>query len=223
MNYFFDSNIIIGYSICLDSWHRSSRNIFKQKNKYYWSKNVREESLKLLIRLISNYELFIAKIIDRIDKGTITKKNFFNLVENIELDVYKKDKINKSKIAKEIWSFGKWKNKVHYKKLIRILNVLIQKLNSTSSKYFNQCLEQLILHERKESYENILKSFHRLKTVNSNRIHYPDDEILLDAHDLANTGIDVEFITSDKKLLEFKKDIIVLTNINKMTFIDDIN
>jgi hypothetical protein len=85
-------------------------------------------------------------------------------------------------------------------------------------------LENLILHYRNKQYESILESFNNLNVRNSYIfLHYPDNIIILDAHDLACSGIDLEFITGDKKLLKFKKSILDLTNINQMTFLGDVN
>ena len=55
-----------------------------------------------------------------------------------------------------------------------------------------------------------------------NVVHKPDDEIVLDAHDLALSKMfDLYFITADKKLLRFANDILDLTKIKEMYFVED--
>ncbi|MDO5850445.1 MAG: hypothetical protein Q4P14_04450 [Methanobacteriaceae archaeon] len=79
------------------------------------------------------------------------------------------------------------------------------------------------LHKRVKNYSNLLINLKNLKVKDkNNKLHFPDDYIIIDAHDLSiNKKIDLIFVSADKKLLEFSKDIIKLTNLNKMIFIED--
>lgn len=217
MDYFLDSNIIIGYSICIDKWHESSKNVFNKGKTIYWSPLVKQESLYKIKKLIDKYNFIFKEIEENIEEGIVQKEYFFNQVRNLELIE------NHFQLAEILWTIGRWYEEVHSEELLNFLEELTGILYNTSQKRYFYCTEYLVEHVRKNKYEKILNSFNSLKNENFTIIHYPDDEIILDAHDLANTGKDIEFITSDKKLLEFKKDIIRLTKINKMTFIDDIN
>lgn len=217
MDYFLDSNIIIGYSICIDKWHESSKNVFNKGKTIYWSPLVKQESLYKIKKLIDKYNFIFKEIEENIEEGIVQKEYFFNQVRNLELIE------NHFQLAEILWTIGRWYEEVHSEELLNFLEELTGILYNTSQKRYFYCTEYLVEHVRKNKYEKILNSFNSLKNENFTIIHYPDDEIILDAHDLANTGKDIEFITSDKKLLEFKKDIMRLTKINKMTFIDDIN
>ncbi len=49
MDLFLDSNVIIGYSLYLDPWHKYAENVFEKENKSYWSKTVKKESENKII------------------------------------------------------------------------------------------------------------------------------------------------------------------------------
>lgn len=217
MNYFLDSNVIIGYSICIDKWHESAKNVFSKGKTIYWSPMVKQESLYKIKKLIDKYNFIFKEIEENIDEGIVQKEYFFKKIKSLEFVE------NPFQLSEILWTIGRWYEEVHSQELLNFLEELTGILYKSSQKRYFYCTEYLVEHIRKDKYEKILNSFNSLKNENFTIIHYPDNEILLDAHDLANTGKEIEFVTSDKKLLEFKKNIIELTQINKMTFIEDIN
>ena len=229
MDSFLDSNVIIGYSLYLDPWHKYAQNVFEKENNAYWSKTVKKESENKIIEKMNIYNSFfielkynLQNIIDNFGQCIISKEEFFSIllkIPNNEISMQ-----NKKRIGESIWREGGWYDEVNIQELLKIISRIKIMLNSTSEINYNHCLEKLILHFRNKQYKNILESFNNLSVRNSYIfLHYPDNMIILDAHDLASNDIDLEFITSDKKLLKFKKSILELTKINKMTFIGDIN
>lgn len=229
MDLFLDSNVIIGYSLYLDPWHKYAENVFEKENKSYWSKTVKKESENKIIEKMNIYNSFfielksnLQKINDNFGKCIISKEEFFSTLlktQNKKISIQ-----NKRKIGESIWNEGSWYDEANTQELLKTISKIKIILNSTSEVNYNHCLENLILHYRNKQYESILESFNNLNVRNSYIfLHYPDNIIILDAHDLACSGIDLEFITGDKKLLKFKKSILDLTNINQMTFLGDVN
>ena len=83
----------------------------------------------------------------------------------------------------------------------------------------------LQLHKRQKDYPKLKKSLNNLKENYKgeiNKIHNPDDDIIIDANDLSTVkNIDVIFVSSDLKLLRFTKEILKLTKIKDMYFLKD--
>ena len=85
MNYFIDSNVILGYIFTLDNIHYYADNFFSTDNYYFCSNHVDEEVSKVFHNKNSQYQLFLLKL-----SSYFNQFNDTDLIN--ELDVH--DKIN---------------------------------------------------------------------------------------------------------------------------------
>lgn len=225
MNLFFDTNIIIGFAIEQDQWHYYSKRIFKNDNAKFFSTTVKTESKIKLGNLLLEYNEFFDQIKNNISKEHISKNEFLNIVTQIKYLNGNEVSINQENIAQMIWSDGAWFKEANALEIFNLLDDILDNLNETIFPNYKKCLSLMTLHVRKNSYASLLNYLKTLKKeFNGEKliIHKPDNEIIIDAHDLAlSEGIDLYFISSDKKLLRFSEEIKNSTAITDMFFVED--
>ena len=222
-NVFFDTNIIIGYSLKLDPWHYFSKRLLNKFNNIYWSKTVEEEAKYKINNLLEHYERFFIDIVNNLNQEIIYKNEFLALVKEIKYIANKKVPFNQLKLAEILWEDGGWYEYVSSNILSSFIYDKIEELYSDVAKSFNKIQFLLKLHIRYKQYLILLDNLKNLSISGINHsIHSPDDYILLDAHDLAlKINEDIIFISSDIKLLDFKEKIVEITKITSMYFIED--
>ena len=62
LDYFFDTNVIVGYSIPNDYWNNRAKKAFKKEGNHYWSTTVKNESINVIFEIMDNYENLSYKI-----------------------------------------------------------------------------------------------------------------------------------------------------------------
>ena len=223
MNYFFDTNVIVGYCIPSDYWNAMAKKAFKKEGNHYWSTTVKNESIKVIFEIMDDYENLLYKI-----KGEMTndmplkKEDFFCLVKDLKNTAILNN-ARKFNLAEAVWIEGGWYEDAHPVKISKILDDICGDLYADVNKNFNECVNSLILHERKENYYELLDMINSIKLPDpSKRIHKHDNYIILDAHYLG-WKIKVNFITSDKELLAFKEILKEITEIDEMTYLGDLS
>ncbi len=223
MNYFFDTNVIVGYCIPSDYWNAMAKKAFKKEGNHYWSTTVKNESIKVIFEIMDDYENLFDEIKDEMSNDMpVRKEDFIGLVKDLKNPSISKNKI-KINIANTIWMEGGWYEDAHPVKISKILDKMTLGLHGAVDKNFNECINALILHERKENYYELLDMINSIKLPDpSKRIHKHDNYIVLDAHDLG-WKIKVNFITSDKELLAFKEILKEITEIDEMTYLGDLS
>lgn len=224
MHIFVDTNIIIGYSLELDLWNFSSERLLNKYESFYWSNTVKDEVLCKIDNLLTSYNKFFVNIEDSLIEGFITKDKFFSIVNDISF-LNNENDLDKRKLASYIWDDGGWFEDANSKEIIQVLNTILDKLNEDAFPRFNICEEKgfLYLRDNDTNYFALLNTLHSFRVDDgTNRIHPPDDEIVIDAHDLAKTkNLSLIFVTTDKKLLEFSEKILSVTNLENMLFVDN--
>ena len=172
---------------------------------------------------MDDYENLLYKI-----KGEMTndmplkKEDFFCLVKDLKNTAILNN-ARKFNLAEAVWIEGGWYEDAHPVKISKILDDICGDLYADVNKNFNECVNSLILHERKENYYELLDMINSIKLPDpSKRIHKHDNYIILDAHDLG-WKIKVNFITSDKELLAFKEILKEITEIDEMTYLGDLS
>ena len=222
MNYFFDTNVIVGYCIPSDYWNSMAKKAFKEEGNHYWSTTVKNEAIKVLFKTINNYEnLFYEIKCEMTNDLPIRKEDFICLVKSLKNPSISNNS-RKFNLAETVWIQGGWYEDALPGKISEILDEMSLDLHADVNKNFKECVNSLILHERKEDYYELLDLINSIKLPDSSkRIHKPDNYILLDANDLG-WKIKLNFITSDKELLAFKEILKEITQIDEMTYLGDL-
>ncbi len=221
MNYFLDTNVIVGYTLNYDMWNRYAKKIFEKNEDKYWSTTVKYESEGKIFKLEYCYDYFFTSLIKLIEEDQhIKKESFFTMAKNIELPL--KCGIDKINIAKTIWYDGGWYEDANSNDLLILLEKSRFQIHKDINREFQTCQSKLILHQRCEKYYELFDQIASLKIADSRKkIHKEDNLILLDAHDLGYE-IKINFISSDYELLQFKELIKEITEIDEMTYLKDL-
>lgn len=199
MKNFIDTNIALGYSLPCDKWHSNSIEFIFNNNNFYWSNNVKKEFNEKFKNITRGVFEFLGKISVLL---AMNKKSFVNYYsfENFILNKTKNCNIDKTKKIKIIEFF--WENK---KIILSDFPIEIQlKFDSFILSYkfdYDSLKKELesIMNLHDCGLENYLKYSLIHEKLKDLKIHYPDDIILLDAHDLGLSS-NVCFNTLDKEL-----------------------
>lgn len=147
MNYFFDTNVIVGYCIPSDYWNAMAKKAFKKEGNHYWSTTVKNESEGKIFKLEYCYDYFFTSLIKLIEKNQhIKKEKFISMAKNIELPL--KCKIDKINIAKTIWYDGGWYEEANSNDLLIVLDKSRFQIHKDINREFQTCQNKLILHHR---------------------------------------------------------------------------
>ena len=222
LDYFFDTNVIVGYSIPYDYWNNRAKKAFQKEGNHYWSTTVKNESIKVIFETINNYESLFDEIKCEINNDMpVKKEDFICLVKSLKNPSISKN-TRKFNLAETVWIEGGWYEDAPPENISEILDDIFGDLHVGVNKNFNECMNSLILHERKENYHELLDMINSIKLPDSSKkIHKPDNYIILDSHDLGR-NIRINFITSDKQLLAFKEILKEMTEIDEMTYLGDL-
>jgi hypothetical protein len=207
MSIFYDTNVLIGYVFKWDPWHVYSLNSFKDKRKKYWSKTVQEEFNSKIEKMIENDKKFLSLIELKLNNydELLTKDKLLKIAFKIKIKHR-----NKESIINGIWEFANLNYEVESEELSYKIENIISEFRYDINSKKNSCKQYLTIHIRNEKYTE-------LKNKLELKIHFPDSEIFLDAHDLCILKEpDLEVITSDAKPenIDYIKKIL---KINKIT------
>lgn len=219
MDYFLDTNVEIGYVFCTDPWNAPAVTVFDSNDKLYYSTNVDEEFQKNLIIFSKQQKQFFFAITNEL-KNLNFKKITYNefLSIGLSMPLVMDFAENKKKSCLEfLWNHvnGKNENKVKSKMLIRGIKSFGRNFDNFILKRKNTFERTVILHNRVKEYSLIFGALENLG------IHEEDNNIILDAHDLATReSLDLNFITSDNDVYELPQQVSTL-NINEFLHLRD--
>lgn len=134
------------------------------------------------------------------------------------------DERKKEKIIKTLWEFSKSKhlntesgNPVcKVKTLLIYISKFIRNFSYGLLKRKRAFESKVMIHTRHDKYQELYDK------LEENGIHYPDNHIVLDAHDLSlKRNITLEFITADKNMVTNVNCLVDLLNINKFHYLKD--
>ena len=194
MNAFVDTNIPIAYTFLIDPLNYKSVSVFNKYKNFYWSNCVKSEFNKVFREK--------RKILIKFYKGLLLylKKEFSNYYSFNDL---KKYLYNKNFTKKE---YGKIKSSLSnfWENYVKESYPTLENMDSS----INDCLNDLnnSIRNRRKNWENKVKltpkrteSYDSLNSkLNKLNVHYPDDKIVLDAHDYnLRTNFGLDFITFD--------------------------
>ncbi|MDO5850446.1 MAG: hypothetical protein Q4P14_04455 [Methanobacteriaceae archaeon] len=82
MDLFFDTNVVVGYSLDYDPWNYYAERLFDKFNSLYWSNTVEEETNAKIDKLLYLYSSFFNIVKDNLNKDYLTKNEFFKIFNN---------------------------------------------------------------------------------------------------------------------------------------------
>ena len=196
MNSFVDTNVSIAYSFLIDPLNNHSRNAFSEYANIFWSELVKKEFNKVFISKKEVLVRFYKKLLNDLKQGNIFNLTFDDLEKYVKQGNYRKKDFNQ--IKGSLYSFFF----IYVDETFPSADLLENAINL--------CLRDLriMVYTKKAELENNLKltskrhdTYSNLKNkLRKNGVHYPDNEIILDAHDYnLKTSYDLDFVTFDKK------------------------
>lgn len=208
MNSFVDTNVSIAYIFSIDPLNNKSMAVFREYDDIYWSKLVKSECKDVFK-----------------SKRKILVKFYKDLANNIKPEDFHNFKFNDlKKYVKITYPKGKRRDQILsslQKFWDKYVNERLPTYNSFIQSIQN-CLNDLknLVYSRKSQWEqDILLTSNRVEIyinlknkLNSMKVHHPDDDIVLDAHDfnlkrdfpLDFITFDVDFYEGVSKIKEFK-------------------
>lgn len=191
MPLFFDTNVPVGYIFKWDPWHTFATNAFNNGDLKYWSETVENETNDKLNDHTRDYLNFLNAIRYKlkISDGFFKKDDLIPLVNSSEIDL---DSRKRRIVIESIWATEGFNYEEHSQKILDSLNNITMDFNKDVYSRKNDFSSKVQLHKRTKQYSKIKREL-------KEKIHYPDFEIFLDAHDLCLIHSDLEFITSDYK------------------------
>lgn len=199
MNSFVDTNVSIGFIFSIDPLNNKSISVFNEYDNIFWSKCVKKESVKVFKNKRQILTKFFKDLLNNLSHDDFNEFTVDDL-ENHVLMNYPPNK-NSKQILSSITKF--WDNYV--KESFPTYDSFINSIT--------QCLFDLRIstYNRKTEWESVVlltkmrcKKYIDLKNkLKSFKVHFPDDSIVLDAHDhnLRN-DYDLDFITFDSDCCE---------------------
>ena len=191
---FVDTNVPIAYIFSLDPLNHKSLTVFKEYDKIYWSKLVKNEYENVFKDKKRSLIMFYNDL-----ANCLKEENFHDFSLN-DLRTYVMKNYSPSKRRKQILSSLEmfWDNYVDER--FPTYNFFVEAIHD--------CLDDLriLTYSKKEKWEDNtsltcdrVEEYMDLKNqLKSLKVHYPDDDIVLDAHDfnLRNDFL-LDFITFD--------------------------
>lgn len=214
MDYFLDTNVEIGYVFCTDPWNTHAVTVFDSKDRLHYSENVNKEFQKNFIKFSKEQSQFLLEICDELEALNFKKINFDEF-KAIGLSVklindFAENK--KEKCLEVLWDITNKNNddKIRVKILVRNIKKFARNFENYLFIRKNNFEQKVMLCPvRKKSYSEIYEELKNLK------IHKEDNNIILDAHDLAcNESLTLNFVTSDNDVYKLPQQVSAL-NINK--------
>ena len=208
MNYFLDTNVGLGYVFCTDPWNDKSEHLFnKEEGTFYISHCVRKEFDKKYNNILKNQMNFLYSLRDELETENSSKKlSLKNLkLKSITIELKRDFEDNlKEEIVEVLWKRCENKHELdselkEYVCTVKDLLIYIKKfIRGFKGKLIDRTrfFKSVVIEceKRNKGYSDLNDALLNID------IHYPDNYIILDAHDLSlNEGITLNFISSDNK------------------------
>jgi len=195
MNSFVDTNVSIAYMFSIDPLNNKSISVFSEYEYIFWSKLVKKECKQVFKNKKKILVRFYKDLVNYLKPENFHDFSFEDLKKYV-LEKYPKGK-KREQILSSLSKF--WNNYVNesfptYDSFIQSTNNCLNDLKSLLYSRKEKWEENTLLTEdRQEKYPELKKKLKSLK------VHSPDDEIVLDAHDfnLRNNFL-LDFITFDQ-------------------------
>lgn len=195
MNSFVDTNVSIAYIFSIDPLNNKSLTVFREYDKIFWSKFVKKECNKVF----KNKRKILFKFYKDL-ANDITSENFhdfkFEDLQKYVMRNYSKGR-KRNQILSSLRKF--WDSYVEdqfpdYNSFNRAIQNCLNDLKQFVYLRKNQW------EQNTELTDDRVKKYSYLKNkLNSLKVHHPDDDIVLDAHDFnLRKNFLLDFITFDR-------------------------
>lgn len=229
MNYFLDTNVEIGYVFCTDPWIDYSVKIFENDDILYYSHCVDKEFNKKYDSILKEQKNFLYSLRDELNESSAQKLSLKDLKIKSKIPILRRDfeENKKDKIVEVLWKLSQSKheyddelgdNVCAVKELVLVINKFIRGFERKLIERRNTFEREVICYpKRDEKYMDLNE-----KLLFEVDVHYPDNCIILDAHDLSlNENIKMEFITADEKMIDKVNNMLDLLCIDKFHYLKD--
>lgn len=229
MNCFLDTNVKIGYVFCTDPWNDKSEHLFNMNHTFYISPNVRKEFNKKYNHILKNQKNFLYSLRDELNEENPSKTlslkdlKIKSIIIGLKRDF---DENLKKEIVEVLWKGCASKHKydsnlkvdvctikdllTYIRKFLRGFEIHLNRRLTTFQREVIEC------EKRNKEYNDLNK-----KLLDSG-IHYPDSDIILDAHELSlKDNIVLKFISADNEMIENANNIIDVLNIDKFYYLKE--
>lgn len=228
MNYFLDTNVKIGYVFCTDPWNDESVKLLENDDIFYYSRCVENEFNKKYIFILKEQKNFFNSLKDELED---LSNDFISLKElklKSQIIPLKRDfeENKKDKISELLWKVSRPKHEFNddLRTDVCSVNNLLMYIGKFIRGFERKLIERknyfelkVIFHNRDEKYMDLNE-----RLLFEVGVHYPDNCIVLDAHDLSLTEcINLEFITADGNMINCVNEMIDLLCIDKFHYLND--
>lgn len=208
MNYFLDTNVEIGYVFCTDPWHDCSVKLFNKGDTLYYSHCADKEFYKKYGFILKQQKNFFYALMDELKESSAQKLSLKDLKIKSKIVSLRWDfeENKKDKLAEVLWKLSESKHEhdnmlnthvCNTGDLVTYIGKFIRGFDRKLNERINDFEYEVILHKRHEDYMDLNE-----KLLFDAEVHFPDNCIVLDAHDLAlKECIALEFITADENLI----------------------
>ena len=218
MDYFLDTNVELGYVFCTDPWNTPAIIVFDSNDKLHYSDNVDKEfqkNLSIFLRQQRDFFYSVAEELGYLGLRNIGYNEFNSIGLSVEFNDFAENK--KESCLKLLWDIAnkKKKDKIEVKGLVRKIMRFHRNFEHFLLKRKTAFERKVMFHKRDDDYIEI---FEELKNLG---IHEEDNNIILDAHDLATTqSLNLDFVTSDNAVHKLPQQVSKL-NINEFLHLRD--
>lgn len=230
MNYFLDTNVELGYVFCTDPWNDKSEHLFDKEGTFYISYCVSREFDKKYNDILKKQMNFLYSLRNELEIEDSSKKlSLKNLkIKSLIIELKRNFDDNlKEEIIEVLWK--RCGNKHIFDSELEEYVCTVKDLLIYIKKFIRGFKGKLIARRRffksvVIECEKRIKTYSDLndKLLNQIGIHFPDNFIILDAHDLSlNDGIDLYFISADKKMIKKANNILNLLSIENFFYLKD--
>ena len=209
MESFIDTNIVIAYTFHIDPLHLKANEVFKEYQSIIYSQRVKLETDFIFSKKRKVLQAFFENLLvefNKDDANLSSLKNLKQLLSKKNLDENERNEIKSS--LDSFWAKYVKEQFPNNETMHQAIFGCLDDLDIYSFLRKSEIEKRIrITEKRTKSYKNINKKLNRFG------VHYPDDEIVLDAHDynLRNCS-QIDFITFDS---DFYNGI---TKINEFSF-----
>ena len=194
MNFFLDTNVLLGYIFETDKWNSKSLEVVNHKTPKYSSYYAREECA-------SNYGKKIRRVLNELRKFG-KRIRVSNSLAEVELYLHEECTLT----GDIILEFLKLNKEISLSELIRKFREFQMKAESRCYENYNYILKYIIFHNRSFHHRELYNKCISCGFVPADA---DDVEIIIDAHDLGLKIKSLFFITGDYTHIISRKDFIL--------------
>lgn len=228
MNYFLDTNVKIGYVFCTDPWNDESVKLLESGNVFYNSNCVEKEFNKKYDYIIKEQKNFFYSLRDELKESSTQVLSLKDLKIKSQMIYLERDfeENKKDNISKVLWKVSQPKHEYDDDLKTDVCSVynLLKYIGKFIRGFERKLMERRSYYESEVMFHNMDEKYMDLneRLLFGCDVHYPDNCIVLDAHDLSLTDcIDLEFISTDRNMIESVTEMIDVLCIDKFHYLRD--